>query len=262
MPRPGVTIAITNWNHEVFLPRSIASALAAVSDLRRHGLRGEVLVVDDQSRDGSLMLLRQLEALYFKEGLRVLALAENGGVCRARNHALRRAAYRHVLVMDADNEVVPENVVLLHRAMQDTRAAIVYGNLVLHPWREAAPALCSNETYQPKIVDENYIDNFSMLDRDQALARTRGYTQDSRVQAVGDWDFFLSIAANGGKIVFVPVVIGNYYYLPGSMLHEARGRAAKEVAPVIRRTYDQIGVRKRLPANACRLRYHPDIGYC
>ena len=82
MARQGVTIAIPNWNHEVFLPRSVGSALAAVKELRRHGLGGEVLVVDDQSRDGSLMLLRQLEALHFAEGLRVLALPENGGVCR------------------------------------------------------------------------------------------------------------------------------------------------------------------------------------
>jgi glycosyltransferase involved in cell wall biosynthesis len=261
MARPGVTIAIPNWNHELFLPRSIASALAAVKELRRHDLGGEVLVVDDQSRDGSRALLRQLEALYFDQGLRVLALARNGGVCQARNRALHRAAYRHVMVMDADNEVIPENVAVLHRAMEDTGAAIVYGNLLLHPWQDNVTRLCSNQTFQPKIFGENYIDNFSMLDRDQVLALTQGYSPDPRVQALGDWEFFLSIAANGGKIVFVPVVIGNYYFLPGSMMQEAIGQNAKEIA-LIRRTFDQIGVRQRLPSNSCRLRYHPDIGYC
>ncbi len=261
MTRQGVTIAIPNWNHEVFLPRSITSALAAAKELRRHGLGAEVLVVDDQSRDGSLTLLRQLEALYFDDGLRVLALPDNGGVCRARNHALRRARYRHVLVMDADNEVIPENVILFHRAMNDTGAAVVYGNLLLHRWQQNTPSLCSNQTYQPKIIDVNYIDNFSMLDRDQVLVLTGGYSPDARIQALGDWEFFLSMAANGGKIVFVPVVIGNYYFVPGSMMQDASGRNADEVA-LIRRTYDQIGIRRKLPANACRLRYHPDIGYC
>jgi len=33
-----------------------------------------VLVVDDSSRDGSLTLLRQMEALHAPDGLRVLAL--------------------------------------------------------------------------------------------------------------------------------------------------------------------------------------------
>ena len=261
MARPGVTIAIPNWNHEVFLPRSVGSGLAAVKELRRHGLAGEVLVVDDQSRDGSPVLLRQLEALYYGDGLRVLIQAENGGVCRARNEALRRARHRHVLVMDADNEVIPENVVLFHRALNDTGAAIAYGNLIAHEWHKPSLRLGSNETFQPKIFHANYLDTFSMLDRDQVLTRTRGYSQDARVQSLGDWEFLLSIAANGGKIVFVPVVLGNYYYLPGSMLQEGAGRDARQT-DLIRRTYDQAGVRRSLPANACHLRYHPDIGYC
>jgi len=256
----GVTIAIPNWNHEVFLPRSVGSGLAAVKELRRHGLGGEVLVVDDQSRDGSLMLLRQLEALHYADGLRVLAQAENGGVCRARNQALRRARYRHVLVMDADNEVIPENVILFHRALNDTGAAVAYGNLIVHEWHRPKQRLGCSETVQPKIFAANYLDTFSMLDRDQALTLARGYSPDSRVQARGDWEFTLSIAANGGRMVFVPVVIGNYYCAPGSMLEE-QGRDADEEA-LIRRTYDQIGIRRRLPANTCRLRYHPDIGYC
>ena len=71
----------------------------------------------------------------------------------------------------------------------------------------------------------------------------------------------MSIATNGGKIVFVPVVIGNYCCAPGSMLLETYGRNAAEVA-LVRRTYDQVGIRQRLPVNARRLRYHPDIGYC
>ena len=261
MASQGVTIAIPNWNHEAFLPRSIGSGLAAVKELRRHGLDGEVLVVDDQSRDGSLMLLRQLEALHYADGLRVLALPENRGVCRARNQALRRARHRHVLVMDADNEVIPENVVLFHRAMNDTGAAIVYGNLIAHEWHRPCLRLGCNQTFQPKIFAENYLDTFAMLDRDRTLALTRGYSPDPRVRSRGDWEFILSVAANGGKIVFVPLVMGNYYYAPGSMLQEGKGRTDAEAA-LIRRTYDQIGMRQSLPANACRLRYHPDIGYC
>ena len=59
----GVTIAIPNWNHEVLLPRSVLSALRTVAILREQGVPAEVLVIDDFSRDGSLTLLRQLEAL-------------------------------------------------------------------------------------------------------------------------------------------------------------------------------------------------------
>ena len=72
MAQAGVTIAIPNWNHEILLPRSIASALRAVDLLRNEGVPAEVLVIDDASRDGSQTLLRQLEALYSKAGLRCL----------------------------------------------------------------------------------------------------------------------------------------------------------------------------------------------
>src|SRR5688572_2215513 len=92
-PPPGVTIVIPNWNHEYLLPRSVGSALRAARDLRARGVRADVLVVDDHSRDGSLTLLRQLEALHADDGLRVLALRQNLGLPGARNVALRAAAH-------------------------------------------------------------------------------------------------------------------------------------------------------------------------
>src|SRR5687768_16903497 len=85
---PGVTVAIPNWNHELLLARSVGSALRAVRLLRLRGVPGEVLVVDDASRDGSLVLLRQMEALHYGDGLRVLALGRNGGLAATRNAAL------------------------------------------------------------------------------------------------------------------------------------------------------------------------------
>jgi len=257
----GVTIAIPNWNHELFLPRSISSALAAVKELRGAGIGGEVLVVDDQSRDGSLVLLRQLEALYFDQGLRVLALKTNGGVCRARNQALLHARYRHVVIMDADNELVPENVVYFHRAMTDTGAAVVYGNLIAKSWSDASMGILSNESFQPRIFAANYIDNFSMVDRRQVLDLIGGYSTNPRIQAMGDWDFFLSMSVNGAKLVFVPMVLGIYYRLPGSMLHENHERNLGEHA-ILFRTYDQVGIRQRMPLATRHLRYHPDVGYC
>ena len=261
MTSDGVTIAIPNWNHELFLPRSISSALAAVKQLREAGIGGEVLVVDDQSRDGSVALLRQLEALYFDQGLRVLALKTNGGVCRARNQALLYARYRHVVLMDADNEIVPENVACFHRAMTDTGAAVVYGNLIVKNWSGAAMQILSNESFQPRMFEQNYIDNFAMVDRRQAFDLIGGYHSNPRIQSFGDWEFFLSLAVNGARLVFVPVVMGIYYQLPGSMVQENLERNRDELA-LIHRTYDQVGIRQRMPVNTRHLRYHPDVGYC
>src|SRR5262245_34268050 len=76
----GVTIVIPNCNHDFVLPRSIKAALLAAKDLGRHGVPAEILVIDDGSRDGSLTLLRKLEALYCEQGLQVVALSSNSGI--------------------------------------------------------------------------------------------------------------------------------------------------------------------------------------
>jgi len=266
-----VTIAIPNWNHELMLPRSVGSALRAVNALREISVAGEVLVVDDRSRDGSLILLRQLEALHYADGLRVLALGRNSGLPVARNAALARATYRHIVFMDADNELASENLPLFYRAICDTAAAAVFGNLLRQVDGEAdgqtgAPAgpatLVSNESVQPRIFRENYIDAFAMFDRIQVLDAD-GYLNAMELQAREDWELYLHLAAVGRRIVFVPVVFGVYHALPGSMIQEADEaddghRVQKEY---IRRVFDQLGIRATLPLATRHLRYHPDVGY-
>src|SRR5437764_12262631 len=60
----GVTIFIPNWNQRPFLPRSVGSALRGVEALKRAGFDGEVIVVDDASRDGSQRFIRTADVLY------------------------------------------------------------------------------------------------------------------------------------------------------------------------------------------------------
>jgi glycosyltransferase involved in cell wall biosynthesis len=266
-PPTGVTIAIPNWNHEFVLPRSVGSALRAVNALRAIGVAGEVLVVDDRSRDGSLTLLRQLEALHYVDGLRILALGRNSGLPVARNTALTHATYRHIVFMDADNELASENLPLFYRAIRDTAAAAVFGNLLRQvdadeSGRPGPAALVSNESVQPRIFRENYIDAFAIFDRIQVLDAD-GYLNAAEVEAREDWELYLHLAAMGRRIVFVPVVFGIYHALPGSMIQEADAgddghRAQKEY---IHRVFDQLGIRAALPLTTRYLRYHPDVGY-
>jgi succinoglycan biosynthesis protein ExoO len=257
MDRDGVTIAIPNWNHELLLPRSIDSALRAVKVLCAEGYAGEVLVVDDGSRDGSRPLLRQLEALYYREGLRVMLLPGNQGLAGARNQGLANARYRHVVLMDADNEIIPENLPAFLRTMRQTDAAAVYGSLLYRSvTSQCAYYVVSNESFQAVQFERNNIDAFALFDRRQ-LVDLGGY--DNSCPAHEDYELWLHLATNGRRIVFVPMIFGYYYILPGSMLstpdqHEPiKGR--------LQRMYNQVSARKHLPFNTERLRYHPAIGY-
>jgi glycosyltransferase involved in cell wall biosynthesis len=257
MAQDGVTIAIPNWNHEILLPRSILSALRARAILHQRGVPAEVLVIDDYSRDGSLTLLRQLEALYHKDGFRYLAFASNGGLSASRNQALANARHRYVAFVDADNELIPENLPLFVQTLRETKAAVAYGTLLIRtPTAGYAHNVLSNESIQGRLFQGNYVDAFSVVDRLQLLD-VGGYEVSYR--AVEDYELWQHLATNGRRMVFVPVTLGYYYALPGSM-----GRnedAERAFCQRNRRIFDQVNTRRRLRMNTDQLRYHPELGY-
>lgn len=255
--QPGVTIAIPNWNHEILLPRAVASAMRSLEALRARGIPGEVVAIDDASRDGSLTLLRRLEARYYKDGFRLLAFESNGGLASNRNEMLERSRYRYVTFLDADNELIPENLPYFVKTLEETKAAVAYGNLLIRSAAaECSHYVVSNESIQAKIFLGNYIDAFALLDRVQLLD-AGGY--DVSYQALEDWEMWIHLTTNGRKIVFVPMAFGYYYALPSSMALDP----AKEHASLnkIRRVFNQVGTREHLRVNTHQLRYHPEIGY-
>jgi glycosyltransferase involved in cell wall biosynthesis len=258
----GVTIAIPSWNHEYLLSRSVGSAIRALRALREHGADGEVLVVDDGSRDGSATLLRQFEALYFEDGLRLLLLAKNGGLpALTRNHALARGRYRYVLFLDADNELVSENLWHFYRSIKQTGAAVIYGSLLGMGDDSERCRMISNESYQDRIIEQNYIDAMALIDRLQ-ITDAGGILDDELMIAREDWELYMHLAAVGRRLVFVPLIMGLYYDLPGSMTNQSTDVALHEKQfGWVQRVYDQLGIRQKQPLNTRYLRYHPDVGY-
>jgi succinoglycan biosynthesis protein ExoO len=258
MSRAGVTVAIPNWNHELLLPRAVSSGLAALEALQKEGCPGEVLVIDDHSRDGSVTLLRQLEAIHFSDGLRVLALPRNRGLAASRNQALACSRFRYVVFLDADNELIPENTPCLWQALRQTGAAAAYGNLLRRVIGAAATVdIISNESFQDRIFERNFIDAFAMVDREQ-VQDLGGYS--TAYNTLEDYEHWLHLACNGRRILFVPVVFGYYYVLPNSMISD--GTASLQTEARIHRIFDQVKARKHYPMNTRHLRYHPAVGYC
>src|SRR5919202_3933062 len=119
----GVTIFIPNWNHRPYLPRSVRSALEAVERLEEAGLSGEGLLIDDASRDGSQKFLRTVQALYDETPLQLVFLERNLGLPRLRNLAIRMSRYRHVCMLDADNELVADILPMFVQSAVQTDAA-------------------------------------------------------------------------------------------------------------------------------------------
>lgn len=253
----GVTIFIPNWNHKPYLPRSIHSALHAVEHLERVGYSGEVLVVDDASRDGSQKLLRTIQMLYGEHRLKTLFLKQNLGLPRLRNLALQMSRFRYVCVMDADNELLPDNLPLFFESIVETEAALVYGNLI-YKRGEKTIHIISDDVATWRLLKGNYIDAFALVDARKLLS-VGGYTSDPRLYAYEDWEMVLHLIAEEERLVFVPTVMGRYHSQSGSMLQEAIA-TKKETFALVRRMFAQGGTREWDPLQVGHI-YHPAVGY-
>jgi glycosyltransferase involved in cell wall biosynthesis len=260
----GVTIFVPNWNHRIYLPRALRSALDALGSLRESGYSAELLVIDDASRDGSQKFLRTVGALYEEAPLRSVFLERNLGLPRLRNLAMRMARYRYVCMLDADNELVVGNLPLFVQSAAQTGAALVHG-LLLDKREGRMTGIRSDNVASMRLTAGNYIDAFALVDATKLL-RVGGYLADPRLPHE-DWEMLLHLIAEEEQIVFVPVVMGYYHLASGSMYAETaedkgpRPRtAAPEVVALLRRMFAQTGSREWDALRVGRI-YHPAVGY-
>jgi glycosyltransferase involved in cell wall biosynthesis len=261
----GLTIFIPNWNYESVLPRALNSAFEAVSALQSEGFSGEILVVDDGSRDGSVKLLRTIQAIYGREDLRVVSLRKNYGQARVTNLALQIASHRYVLRLDSDNQLVPQNVATFLRSSIETEASLLYGNVIKLAQDEdeveradkvEGEGLWSNMPATLHLTDRNYIDALCIMDAFDLL-ELGGYTRVNPYSPE-DWEMNLHLVAHENLIVFVPLAIGYYHVGPQSASNELS--LTDPGAKTIRRIYAQAGPRSWDKKRVGRI-YYPQVGF-
>ena len=96
-----VSAVILCFNSERHIAKAVTTLAA---ECRRLGEPCEILVVDNGSQDGSVALLKELEATY-PDLLRVIYSPVNTGTTVSRNMAMRRAQGRVIAIMDSDIEI-------------------------------------------------------------------------------------------------------------------------------------------------------------
>jgi glycosyltransferase involved in cell wall biosynthesis len=100
---PKVSIVITCYNYEHFLPDSIGSALA------QEGVEPEVIVVDDASTDDSAAVAQQFAEVDSR--VTVLRRRQNGGPVLAFNEGCAAATGEFIVRLDADDLLTPGSLV-------------------------------------------------------------------------------------------------------------------------------------------------------
>lgn len=118
---PAVSIIIPFYNVEAFIAECLASVLTQdLSDF-------DVILIDDQSRDGS----RQIADRFAQSDsrIRIVTHAENRGLGRARNTGVRYAAGKYILFLDSDDRLSgPDALRKLVEAARETGWRVVIGS--------------------------------------------------------------------------------------------------------------------------------------
>ncbi|WP_259644997.1 glycosyltransferase family A protein [Pseudomonas cichorii] len=123
MPEPLISVVIPAYNYALLLPRAIDSVLAQLAD------DVELVIVNDGSTDDTRRVLDDYQARH-ETGMTVVHQA-NAGAAAARNHGVRLARGRYALMLDADDELLPDALALLRQAVTDNpEAGLVLGGQV------------------------------------------------------------------------------------------------------------------------------------
>ena len=116
-----ITFAIAAYNAAPFIEAAIGSVLSqTVSSV-------EIIVVDDESTDSTVDIVRRLMAQ--TDRLRLIQSTRNSGPAASRNKALSAARGTWLAVVDADDLVLPERSRHLLDLAQSTGADIVADNV-------------------------------------------------------------------------------------------------------------------------------------
>lgn len=194
---PLVSVVVPVYNMESFLPETLDSILT--SDYPNF----EVIVVDDGSKDASY----RVACDYAKKDRRVRAYTQpNGGACAARNQAVRLAEGEFILPVDADNLIGSTLIAdSVKEIVKDPSVKVVAPRADFFGERTGEWKLPPFSLHL--LARKNIMDTCALY-RKKEWERVGGYCEN--IIAREDWEFWIAVLKDGGKVVRLPE-IGLHY---------------------------------------------------
>lgn len=121
--QPDISIVIVNYNVKDFLLECLRSIRESAK-----GLKVEVIVVDNNSTDGSVEFLEPL----FPE-VKFISLKENIGFGKANNLAFKDSSGKYILVLNPDTILEENNLSVMKEFMDNNPGTGISGCKVLNP---------------------------------------------------------------------------------------------------------------------------------
>lgn len=144
--RPDVSVVVCTYNRCTLLPDALRSLLAQDPG----GVRWELIVVDNNSRDATREVVREL--VESERGEMRYVFEPRQGLCHARNAGIAAARAPVVAFTDDDVRVAPDWVARIHGAFAAHPEVDFVGGRVLPRWPRTPPAWLTAEHWAPLAV--------------------------------------------------------------------------------------------------------------
>lgn len=145
---PAISVVLPTYNRAAGLERAVSSVLQQTADARDY----EVIVVDNNSTDGTAQVLERLQARYPTQLRTVLERTQ--GVSHARNAGIAAALAPIVAFFDDDVRVAPDWVETIIRVFRDNPGTEVIGGKVLPDWTAPPPGWLTPEHWAPLALQD------------------------------------------------------------------------------------------------------------
>lgn len=201
--QPLVSVIIPVYNSEQYLSETLDSVLA--TDYANF----EVIVMDDGSKDASIQIAQK----YADNDSRVKLFSQpNGGVCKARNNAIKHASGEYIFPVDSDDLINPDFIrKAVNVISKDNEIKAVFPRIDFFGDREGEWKL---RDFSIRLLARKNILPACAVFRKTDWEKAGGY--DEEIIAREDWEFWISVLKNGGKIVKLPEISVHYRIRQGS----------------------------------------------
>jgi glycosyltransferase involved in cell wall biosynthesis len=234
-----VTVVISCFNYGAYLDDALRSLEAQEDGPPR------VIVVDDGSTDPAT-----IDVLDRLEDRAVVIRQRNKGAAMARNNGLEEVDTAFALVLDADDQLVPNAIAVLKRALDDNPSAgYAYGHIEFFGGQEGVMRM---PQFDPWRLIYRHIIGPTALMRQEMVKAIGGY--DPTYGHYEDWEIWLHALADGWQGVQVPQSI-LLYRKHGSSKYDSDRAAYRDYFGRLRAKH------RALYGDLRRVREQSDLGF-
>jgi len=219
---------------------TLGQQLAALSAQQWSGGTWEIIVVDNNSTDGTVDIARSFAG--GDTAVRIVTASEKAGVAYARNAGVRESSASAVALCDGDDVVQPGWVAAFGEAMRTERLAV--GTLDvddLNPEWLARSRPADSAASLPYFGETAFARGNNCAMHRSVWEELSGWDED--FVGLEDIEFSLRAKAAGHEVVLVPTATVNYRYRPGWREVWKQGVFYGRGRPELRRRAEALGLR-------------------